>query len=81
MADEAVELYPVSRDAWFGARRVLWQAHVYTVVGRHDEAVERLRYLLSIPADLVSVPQLRMDLRWDPLRDHPGFQALLERPG
>ncbi len=77
LAREAVELYPVSRDAFFGPRRVLWEAHVYAVVGRHDDAVDRLRYLLSIPAEMVTVPLLRTDSRWDPLRDHPGFQALL----
>lgn len=78
LADRAVRLYTVSLDAWFGPRRVVWQAHVYTVVGHHDETLDRLRYPLSIPADLLTVPQLRMDPRWDPLRDHPGCQKLAE---
>ncbi|NIP58675.1 MAG: hypothetical protein GWO00_12005, partial [Gemmatimonadetes bacterium] len=73
--------YPVSRDAYFGARRVFWQAEVLTVVGRHDQAVELLRPLLSIPKHQVTVPLLRMDLRWDPLRDRPDFQALLTEEG
>ena len=47
-------------------------------MGRHDEAVDALRSLLTIPADMVTVPLLRLDPRWDALRDHPGFQALLE---
>ena len=77
LADEGVMIFPISHDAVDGTDRVLWQAHVYTVAGRHDEAVDLLRHLLSVPAHLVTVPLLRLDLRWDPLRDHPGFQALV----
>ncbi len=51
------------------------------MVGRHDQAVELLRPLLSIPKHQVTVPLLRMDLRWDPLRDRPDFQALLTEEG
>lgn len=79
LADEAVALCPVSLDAFYGARRVLHQAQVYTVVGRDGEAIQRLGYLLSIPAEGVTVPLLRMDPRWDRLRDDPSFQALVEQ--
>lgn len=78
-ADEAVDILPVSRDAFYGPRALVTQAQVFALVGRDDEAVERLRYLLSIPAEDVTVPLLRMDPAWDRLRDHPGFQALLEQ--
>lgn len=37
----------------------------------------RLRYLLSIPVEGVTVPMLRMDPRWASIRDDPGFQALV----
>ena len=80
LADEGAQMFPVSHDAVDGTDRVLWQAHVYTVAGRHEEAVDLLRQLLSIPAHLVTVPLLRIDLRWDPLREHPGFQSLVDRP-
>lgn len=76
-AREAVSVMPVAFDAVHGSWQLLKEARVLTVVGRHDEAVERLRYLLSIPAPL-TVHNLRLDPEWILLRDHPGFQALLE---
>jgi hypothetical protein len=53
-------------------------AEVYAMVGEYDAAIEQLEYLLSIPC-LVSPALLRIDPIWAPLRDHPRFQALLER--
>jgi hypothetical protein len=46
------------------------------MTGRHDEAIERLEYLLSVPSDL-SVWSLRLDPAWDPLRGNPSFEALV----
>jgi hypothetical protein len=46
------------------------------LVGESDAAVRRIAYLLSIPSDF-SVPQLRVDPMWDPLRSNPGFQRLV----
>jgi len=38
-----------------------------------------LEYLLSIPAGgIISVPTLRLDPDWDPLREHPRFRRLVE---
>jgi hypothetical protein len=47
------------------------------MTGNYDEAIEVLRQLLSIPS-LMSVNLLKKEPVWDPLRDHPGFQELLE---
>ena len=41
-------------------------------------AIEKLDYLLSIPS-LISAADLRFNPQWDPLRDDPRFQALLEK--
>jgi hypothetical protein len=46
-------------------------------VGELDAAIDQIEYLLSIPGEL-DVGQLRNHPTWDPLRDHPRFQALLE---
>ena len=72
----AVELLPVSKEAWRGAYRVEDLARIYTMVGEYDRAIDRLEYLLSIPIDL-SAPILEIDPIWDPLRDNPRFEALL----
>jgi len=76
-AELAVELLPVSKDAFRGAQMVEDLAHVYTMVGQYDWAIKRLNYLLSIPG-WTSIPFLRIDPRWDPLRDNPRFQKLIE---
>ena len=47
-----------------------------TLVGEHDAAIKRLAHLLTIPSEL-SVPFLRADPMWDPLRGNPRFQTLI----
>jgi len=54
-------------------------AKVYVVAGRHQEAIDLLDRLLATPGDDVSVPMLRLDPVWDPLRGEPRFEAMLER--
>ena len=44
--------------------------------GYEDEATAEIEELLAAPS-WTSVPMLRLDPRWDPIRDDPRFQALL----
>jgi serine/threonine-protein kinase len=74
----AVELYPVSKDAYSGPDFVFYLARIYMMVGEYEEALDKIEYLLSIPSSTLSVPLLRLDPRWDPLREHPRFKRLLE---
>ena len=75
---KGVDLLPISKDAVYGPPRIYNLAVIYVMVGEYDAAIGQLELPLSIPS-WVSVPLLRLDPTWDPLRDHPRFQALLER--
>ena len=74
----AIELLPVSKDAVWGPNCVVTLALIYALTGEEDAAIDRIEYLLSIPASEMSVPLLRIDPRWDPLRNNPRFQKLLQ---
>jgi hypothetical protein len=54
-------------------------AYVETLVGEADAAIARLAYLLTIPSD-ISVPLLRVDPVWKPLRGDPRFKRLVASP-
>ena len=72
----ATEVLPVSRDAVDGADLQEDMAYVELLVGDHDAAITRIAYLLTIPSDM-SVPMLRADPTWDPLRNNSRFQRLV----
>ena len=63
--------------AWAGLFRIEDLARIYVMVGEFDAAIDQLEYLLCVPGEM-SVPLLRLDPVWDPLRDHPRFKKLLE---
>ena len=71
----AVELVPVSEDAVSGPVQLENLASIYVLTGEFDAAAEQLELLLSIPAPF-SAAMLRLDPRWDALRDHPRFHKL-----
>jgi tetratricopeptide (TPR) repeat protein len=77
VAKTAVDLFPLSKDALRGATVLTALPEIYAIVGEYDAAIDQLELLLSIPSPL-SVQLLRVDPLWDPLRDHPRFQKLLE---
>jgi tetratricopeptide (TPR) repeat protein len=78
LAEEAVEMSPVDKDALYGPYWVANLAEVHLMAGNHDEAIDQLERLLSLPA-VESIPLLQVDPIWDPLRDHPRFQALVAK--
>jgi eukaryotic-like serine/threonine-protein kinase len=78
--NQAVSICPVSKDAMAGPTYVVDLAGIYVVVGDLDSAIDKLDYLMSIPAgDVVSINSLKKDPLWDPLRDQPRFKQLIEK--
>lgn len=65
-------------DAYSGSWFVEIQAMVDARLGRRREAVALLRWLLSRSyRDPISIPELRLEPVWDPLRGDLEFEALL----
>ncbi len=86
-ADEAVAVaersrarLPLTRDAYAGTEVLERVAQVYALIGRTSEAVAILDRLLAVPSR-VTPDLLRMHPAYSPIRDDPGFQRLLSRPG
>jgi TolB-like protein/tRNA A-37 threonylcarbamoyl transferase component Bud32/Flp pilus assembly protein TadD len=78
--NQAVSICPVSKDALAGPTYVVDLAGIYVIVGEFESAMDKLDYLMSIPAGSdVSVNSLKKDPRWDPLREQPRFKQLIEK--
>ena len=78
MAQEAVDLFPLEEDAMYGGQMLLEQCFVLTLAGRTEEAIDTIEQVLSIPAP-ASVHDFLIEPRYQPLHDHPRFQALVEK--
>jgi len=75
--EKAVKMLPVSKEAYRGVFLVEDLALTYVMVGKYDEAISQLDYLLSIPG-LLSIKILELDPRWSPLRNLPEFIKMKE---
>jgi serine/threonine-protein kinase len=74
----AVDLLPEAEDALSGPKITLGLAIIYARTGEVDQALQLLDHLLTVPAG-VTVPLLKLDPVWDPLRADPRFQALINK--
>jgi serine/threonine-protein kinase len=54
------------------------RAQILAQAGEAEAALDEIERLLAEPS-WVSVHKLRLDPLWDPIRDHPRFQELLEK--
>ena len=72
----AVELMPLSRDAYDGMLVLQGLAQVYTWTGETDKALELVRQLMKIPGYL-TYGYLKVDPSWDPLRKDRRFQEFV----
>jgi Flp pilus assembly protein TadD len=64
------------RDATFGPLVAERRAFILAQAGETDAALDEIERLLAGPS-ILSVHTLRLDPRWDPIREHPRFKALL----
>ena len=77
-ARRATDLLPESKDAFGGPEITAGVAEVYCIVGENSRAIELLDGLLGRPS-AVTVQGLKVNPVWDPLRNDPQFQALLNK--
>jgi TolB-like protein/tetratricopeptide (TPR) repeat protein len=74
----ALELFNADYDAIDGPGIEEAYARILVLVGEPEQALTQLEHLATIPSYLVP-GRLRLDPMYDPIRDNPRFQALLER--
>jgi tetratricopeptide (TPR) repeat protein len=76
LCERAMEMLPVSRDAWHGQIVLVWSAEIYAMLGDADRAVPLIERTLAIPS-YQHRPLLRLDPTWDSIRSDPRFQKLI----
>lgn len=78
--ERAGQLLPESKDAFEGPQITEGRAEIFAMTGERNKALQLIEHLLTGPGGL-TVPILKIDPVWDPLRNDPRFQALLEKYG
>jgi serine/threonine protein kinase/tetratricopeptide (TPR) repeat protein len=78
--DEAYDSRPLDRDGLSGPWNYLDLSSAYIMMGVHDRGLDMTEELLRRPSPLTAA-FMRISPTYDPLRDHPRFQALLEKYG
>jgi len=81
LSRQAADTISIEKDALMGPNFQIGLAQIEARAGAPEEAIKRLRHLLSIPAGgAASIASLKMDPVWDPIRNRPDFQELLSSP-
>jgi serine/threonine-protein kinase len=81
LSRQAADSMPIEKDAVTGPSFQVGLAQIEACAGAPEEAIKRLRHLLSIPAGIdLSIARLKIDPVWDPIRTRPDFQQLLSGP-
>jgi TolB-like protein/Tfp pilus assembly protein PilF len=81
LSRQAADSFSIEKDAVSGPYFQNGLAQIEARAGAPEEAIKRLRRLLSIPAgNVASIARLKIDPVWDPIRNRPDFQQLLSGP-
>ena len=73
------ELLPVTKDPEAGRELLKQTTNIYAQLGMVDEVVEAIETLVSIPNPQPPLAILADVGRYPAIRDHPLFQALVDR--
>jgi hypothetical protein len=86
LAERAIAANPIEKDAIDGPAPIEILARVAARMGEPDRAIAALQKLVSIPYDgalaagaPLTPALLRLDPMFDPLRNDPRFQKLVEQ--
>jgi TolB-like protein/class 3 adenylate cyclase/tetratricopeptide (TPR) repeat protein len=77
--NKALSIMNISVDAVRGFYRELEMARILVMVGKSDEAIAKLEFLLQRNGNL-SVELLKRDPFWNPLREIDAFKVLISNP-
>ena len=75
--ERATALLPLSQDAFYGLPYLVDLATIHTLLGDETAALDGIEQLLTIPS-WFSPAWLGVDFRFDALRDHDRFRALMD---
>ena len=75
---KAMELYPISLDAFEGPSYVQNFAQILVRVGEYDQALDQIEALLEIPS-MISVASLQNSPAWEPLWELSRFEQILKK--
>jgi TolB-like protein/Tfp pilus assembly protein PilF len=76
---KGMAMQPTSEDPFEGPLREEQMAQIYALLGDADEAIPILKKWIQVPSATSITPALlRIDPDWDPIRNDPRFQELLE---
>jgi serine/threonine protein kinase len=75
---KAVEMLPLKDDHLLRAEQMILNlATIYIMTGEFEKAIEKIKFLMSIPSQL-TLWRLKLDPIFDPLRSDPRFQEILK---
>jgi hypothetical protein len=69
---------PLEKEAYRGYYRLWDLAEIYTLLGDKENALKQIDFILSIPGAF-SVNQLKLYALFDPLRNLPGYKAIIDK--